>query len=462
MTEPLHLGPGRPLLAYLLAVGMTMILSAGRLPAQNTAIVIQQGSTVNVSGGYTLLKDVDLHCNGQWQSGGGVTLFTGANPTSAGGSGTIRLWAVEMAKSKTVLLTLNSGLQIGNALDFKRGLIDLNGQVLQLADTARLAGESDSGRITGLHGGKVVAAATNANRPNQLNVGNLGAMLTSPANLGILTVNRSPMPAAGAGIGIQRTYLIQPQNNTALDATLRFYYLDAELNGNDPAKLSLWKSTDGIAWALIGADTRDTTDHYVEKAGIADLSYWTLADLANPLPLKLVSFSAVCAGDYALIEWKTGGESQLNDFLVQRSTDGTTWSTLGGVDAQNAADGAAYSFKDGAPQPDCLYRLKIEDRDGNLTYSPVFHGGCSDIALPFLVYPNPAVSQAVAQISLRQAAKGKVQVLNISGGSVYEAEWNLQTGLNQWVIPVQGWAPGSYFLRLILADGIRTTQFIKL
>jgi hypothetical protein len=369
---------------------------------------------------------------------------------------------VEMAKSKTVLLTLNSGLQIGNALDFKRGLIDLNGQVLQLADTARLAGESDSGRITGLHGGKVVAAATNANRPNQLNVGNLGAMLTSPANLGILTVNRSPMPAAGAGIGIQRTYLIQPQNNTALDATLRFYYLDAELNGNDPAKLSLWKSTDGIAWALIGADTRDTTDHYVEKAGIADLSYWTLADLANPLPLKLVSFSAVCAGDYALIEWKTGGESQLNDFLVQRSTDGTTWSTLGGVDAQNAADGAAYSFKDGAPQPDCLYRLKIEDRDGNLTYSPVFHGGCSDIALPFLVYPNPAVSQAVAQISLRQAAKGKVQVLNISGGSVYEAEWNLQTGLNQWVIPVQGWAPGSYFLRLILADGIRTTQFIKL
>ena len=353
-------------------------------------------------------------------------------------------------------------MQIGNALNFKRGLIDLNGQTIQLTDTARLAGESDSGRITGLQGGKVVAAPTNANQPNQLNTGNLGAMLTSAANLGMLTVNRSSMPATGTGIGIQRTYLIQPQNNTALDATLRFYYLDAELNGADPTKLNLWKSTDGIAWALIGADIRDTTNHYVEKSGIADLSYWTLADLASALPLKLTSFSAVCAGSYALIEWKTGLESQLKDFLVQRSTDGNDWSTIGRMAAQNAANGAAYSFKDETPQLHAIYRLKMEDRDGTVTYSPLFRGGCSDIALPFLAYPNPAVSQVLARISLRQAAKGKLQVLNVSGASVYEAAWNLQPGVNQLIISVAGWAPGSYIMRLVLADGVQTTQFIKL
>lgn len=460
MTEPLRIGRTRLLLPCILAVGL--IIPAGNLRAQNTAIVVQPGSTVNITGGYTILKDADLHCNGQWNAGSGVTLITGGNNTSVGGSGTIRLWTAQMAKSQTAALTLNSGVRIANTLDFKRGLLDLNGQELQLTDTARVLEESDSGRIMGLHGGMVVASAAGVNAPNQLNIGNLGAVLTSSANLGGLTVNRSPLAVTSGAIGILRTYLIQPRNNTALDATLRFYYLPAELNGNDSKALNLWKSIDGIAWELVGADIRDTTEHYVEKTGISDLSYWTLSDIDNPLPVKLVSFSAVCAGDYALVEWKTGEESQLNNFVIQRSTDGTTWSTLGIVDAQNAADGAFYSFKDVSPQANCYYRLVIADRDGKLTYSPVFSGGCSDIALPFLVYPNPAVSQAVAQISLRQGGTGKVQVLSLSGQSVYEAEWHLQAGLNQLVIPVSGWPSGSYILRLVLPGGVQTTQFVKL
>jgi hypothetical protein len=460
MTEPLLTGPPRLLLPYVLAVGM--ILIAGSLRAQNTAIVVQDGSTVTVTGGYTLLNNVDLHCNGQWQSSAGTTVFTGGNSTTAGGSGTIRLWTAEIAKTQPATLTLQSGLQIGNALDFQRGLIDLNGQELLLDSTAQLNGENDQSRITGLNGGKAVASASGVNAPNQLNVGNLGAMLTSPVNLGNLTVSRSQMPLLTGGQGIQRTYFIQPQNNTAIDATLRFYYLDAELNNTDPTRLNLWKSTDGIAWTLIGADTRDTTSHYVEKAGIADLSYWTLADITNPLPLVLISFSAICADNYALIQWKTGVESQLNDFIVQRSPDGQNWSTLGSVDALNAADGASYSFKDVTPQEDCFYRLEIVNQDGSVSYSPVFHGGCSDIALPFLVYPNPAVSQTVVQVSLRQAVTGKLQVLSTSGQTVYEAVWNLQAGLNQLVVPLSGWASGSYILRLVLPTGIQQTNLIKL
>ncbi|HEY5367688.1 MAG TPA: T9SS type A sorting domain-containing protein [Hanamia sp.] len=452
--------PGRHLLRYALAI--QMIILAGNLSAQNTTIMVQEGNIVNVTGGFTVLDDVDLHCNGQWKSSGGVTSFTGDHNTSVGGSGTIRFWTSEIAKSQTTTLTLNGGLIIGNALDFKGGLIDLNGQELQLADTARLLEENDLSRIMGFHGGTVVASATSVNAPSQFNAGNVGAMLTSSVNLGNLTVIRSPMPVMSGGTGIQRNYLIQPQNNTALNATLRFYYLDAELNGNDATALNLWKSTDGITWTFIGADTRDTSEHYVEKSGITDLSYWTLADIDNPLPLTLISFSAVCVSNYTLIEWKTGVESMLKDFLVQRSMNGTDWSTLGTVGALNAASGAQYSFKDAAPQANCFYRLRIEDQDGKVTYSPVFRGGCSDITLPFLVYPNPVVSQAVAKISLRQAATGKVQVLSISGQSLYEAEWRLQAGLNELAIPVSGWPSGSYLVRLVLSGGVQSTQFIKL
>jgi hypothetical protein len=55
-----------------------------------------------------------------------------------------------------------------------------------------------------------------------------------------------------------------------------------------------------------------------------------------------------------------------------------------------------------------------------------------------------------------------VQVLSISGRSVYEAEWNLQAGPNELVIPLSDLASGSYLVRLVLPDGIQTTQLVKL
>lgn len=438
-----------------------MALPTIPLHAQNTQLTIQTTGKWTVAGGFIILKDVNLNCNGQWQSNTGTALFSGNNNSSAGGTGTIRLSTMEVAKSQPVTLTLNGPLQITNAIQFNKGLIDLNGQQLQLADNAKLIGESDQSRITSPAGGKIVASAANVNAPNQLNLGNLGAMLTSPANLGTLTVTRSQLPALTGGPGIQRTYLIQPQNNTALDATLRFYYLDAELNGNDPGTLNLWKSTDGIAWALIGSDTRDATNHYVEKTGIADFSYWTLAGVINPLPLKLTSFSATCKDNTAIIAWTTGSESQLNEFVIHCSIDGTNWTQIGSVPAQNAPNGANYSFTDATPQPGSLYRLEILDQDASSTYSPIFHGGCSEIALPLGVYPNPATGQATVQISLRQATTGKLQVLTIAGQIIYETQWNLQPGLNQWLIPLSGWASGSYLLRLVLPDGTHSTLLIK-
>src|SRR5216684_2662093 len=157
---------------------------------------------------------------------------------------------------------------------------------------------------------------------------------------GIRDVAVTGVQTCALPICIQRTFLIQPQNNTALNATLRFYYLDAELNGDNASTLSLWKSSDGITWMQIGADTRNAVSKYVEKAGIADFSYWTLTDLINPLPLTLLSFRTTCEDGYAMLYWQTGVEGGLEYFLVQRSADGLAWTDIGRMAASNNPGGS--------------------------------------------------------------------------------------------------------------------------
>lgn len=422
--------------------------------AQNSALVIRAGTAVSVAGNALVLSNLDLYCNGALYAKQGAVWLTGSNNTSYNGTGITVIQNLELNSGPGSVLSLNNGLEITGFLTFQQGLIDLHSHQLQLKGGATLQNESETSRITGVNGGSVTAFASAVNAPNQLNIGNLGAMLTSSANLGTVSIMRVHLPVTNSGNpamhGIERAYLIQPTNDLALNATLRFYYLDAELDGNNSSTLSLWRSNDGVNWAQVGFDSRNSTQKYVEKQGISKLSWWTLSSAANPLPLAQTTFKVTCDGPVALVQWQTGEESNLDYFLVQRSSNGEEWSTLNTVAATNNPVGSSYVFKDNQPAGTSYYRVGIADLGGTIGYSPAFSGGCSDIALPLMIYPNPAASLAVAQVSVRQAVTGTLVVMDINGQRVYQTPWNLQPGINQLDIPVYGLAAGNYIVRLFL------------
>lgn len=433
--------------------------------AQNTRLNVLAGTTLTVTANNLVLNNTDFQCDGIFDGSNAELLVTGSNNTTFSGAGTPLIKVLNLNTSAATTLTLQNTIQISNVLNFQNGLIDLNNHQVQLISGAVLQSESEASRIEGPLGGSVTASAAGVNNPVLLNIGNLGAALTTGANLGNLTVSRSGKPATNPGNsslhGIQRTYLIQPQNNTALNATLRFYYLNAELGGDDPNTLSLWKSADGITWTQVGFDTRNTIGKYVEKTGIADLSYWTLSDLVNPLPLTLLSFRVICQNGYAVIQWQTGTEVSMDHFEMETSADGNTWIELSKIAAADDPNGSSYSFRDQHSQINSLYRLKMVDRSGSFSYSPVFRGGCSDITIPFMVYPNPSPGNAVAQLSVREASPAIIQVWNTSGQLLYSGQWNLQPGMNQIVLPVSGLAAGFYVVKLLLHDTVLETGLIR-
>jgi hypothetical protein len=148
--------------------------------------------------------------------------------------------------------------------------------------------------------------------------------------------------------------------------------------------------------------------------------------------------------------------------VIERSPDAVNWSDLGEIAASNDANGAAYTYKDPSPLPAAYYRLKIIGQSGSISYSPVFRGGCSDIALPFIVYPNSSQGAAIAQISVREATTASLQMVDMSGQVIYVTDWILQPGINQYLLPLSGLASSTYIVKLSLNGKVLQTKLIKL
>ena len=113
------------------------------------------------------------------------------------------------------------------------------------------------------------------------NVAGFGAVITTSQNLGTTVLSRTHIPTGFNSKSILRQFHINPTNNTGLNATLVFKYLDAELNSNTEANLKAYRSTNqGTNWGYYGGIV-NTTDNLLTLTGLNSFSSWTLA--SSPL-----------------------------------------------------------------------------------------------------------------------------------------------------------------------------------
>jgi hypothetical protein len=449
-------------ITILVVMQLIAIAADAQLYVQNGAILGTTGKAI------VTLQNTDLQNNGTIsQAATGKFVFTGTSNNNITGSSTTAFDTLEIAKTGSGKLSLSQNATVKTAVQFSVGLIDLNNKQLQLQPNAFLKDESETSRITGTGGGMVIANASAVNAPAAYNLANLGASITSTQNLGTLQISRShnavTSPGNASFTGIQRNYIITPENDAGLNATLRFYYFDAELNGKNENTLTLWKSNDGISWSRVGADTRNTTSNYVEKNSIASFSTWALTDALNPLPITLSSYAAACNNNIVNIKWISGVEENGGRFEVEKSIDdGAIFTTIGTV-ATIGNGSNTYSFIDAAATTGkVFYRIKLITQSGSYNYSPIFSGSCNDITMPFSIYPNPAAANTAIHIGVRQATKAIVMVYNVTGQQLLQWKTELNIGMN--VIPVNSntLPAGNYFIQMLLSDGtILKGNFVK-
>jgi hypothetical protein len=427
-------------------------LSAALCRAQ---LLIQSGAGFYPTGSVNIvLQDMDMINNGSITAtlGNETFVFSGNSSNSISGTAHTVFKNLKINKTAGQTLTLNRNVQIGNAVMMVSGNIDIGVYILGLAEGAALSGESDVSKIMSSSPSGYLYYNSVLNAPNNQEPGKLGLVITSQANIGSTTIRRHHIaqPIGSGQSSISRYYEVFPTNNSGLNATLKFKYLDSELNGLNESTLTLWKQEGASAYTDQGAESRDVNTNFVQKSGINSFSNWTLATSSGPLPVRLITFTAKSMEKNSIqLDWETEMESNFKEFEIQRSSDPKTdFLRLSSVGSHSGKSGkGTYYFLDDTPQPGLLYyyRLKMIDIDESYAYSKIVTG-IAQGQDPVNVFPNPATTWI--QIHAKDPVE-RIELLTISGRTLLDQEAN-PIG-NKLDLPQL--APGNYLLRVLLKNG---------
>jgi hypothetical protein len=233
-----------------------------------------------------------------------------------------------------------------------------------------------------------------------------------------VTLEGSPYSAtSGAGAGAEGTFVMARYWNvtTTVQPTtpvnLRFFYAAADKSAADAAALAFQSANTGSAlepptWfktvnsafvpnatstnaigvnnaiPLTNTNTTNATINgvlYAQFNGITSFSGGGYAaGVGNNvvLPVNVASIKASITGATNTITWTTATESDNNKFVIERSTNGSTYASIGEVATKailgNSNTALNYSFVDANPaQGKQFYRLQMVSNTGVKTFSQI-------------------------------------------------------------------------------------------
>lgn len=172
-----------------------------------------------------------------------------------------------------------------------------------------------------------------------------------------------------------------------------------------------------------------------------------------PLPVSFVGFGAKKTEAGIKLIWNVAGERDVQTYIVERSTTGTNFITLGEVAATNST---AYSFIDNNPVSGVtFYRIKEVDIDGKFKYSTIVRLSL-DKNISLRAYPSPAKDQVTIEHAVTN--QGTLSITTTDGRLVKQID--IKAELNQTVINISNLKAGLYIVRFVNTNG--QTESVKL
>lgn len=174
----------------------------------------------------------------------------------------------------------------------------------------------------------------------------------------------------------------------------------------------------------------------------------TLGASGIPTPVRFTKFNAQCGSDGTSITWSTATESNNSRFDVQKSTDASSWTSIGSIAAASANSNTArsYRFTDKAGGT-ALYRIKQVDVDGAVAYTDIVRTNCSSKAFFVSLYPVPAKDKLTLVIGSDKALRTTLHVLDNYGRVVMKVPVAVNKGINNFTVNIGHLTQGQYYIR---------------
>ena len=182
--------------------------------------------------------------------------------------------------------------------------------------------------------------------------------------------------------------------------------------------------------------------------------------------LQLLSFTGEKTVKGAQVAWATRNEENYTHFTVERSTNGgSTFEVIGGIPPTGAG---RYDLLDKAPARTAnMYRLKMEDINGTITYSNVvtlmYTTTNTPVENPISLYPNP--TQSTINLTINPVFASYTSTATITSDSFSTSEngltYNIKivnssglvvktetTKSKDWHADVKNLLPGTYVMQV--------------
>jgi Domain of unknown function (DUF4082) len=183
---------------------------------------------------------------------------------------------------------------------------------------------------------------------------------------------------------------------------------------------------------------------------------------STPLPVVLVQFLATRNDDGSVrISWSTSQEENSNYYDVERSSDQSTWSSIGTVKAKGFSSITSnYFLNDMSPIDGTgYYRLKMVDLDGKFTYSKAIPVTTDNSSQALVIYSNPFSDQIRLKINVSGPQNLILTVTDMLGKTYITQSYQAQSGDNFVNLQPSIASSGMYILHI---QGVSYNQTVKL
>src|SRR5690606_32780032 len=188
------------------------------------------------------------------------------------------------------------------------------------------------------------------------------------------------------------------------------------------------------------------------------------SSLLNPLPVLFGNIKAYEKQAGIQVDWTVYQEDRVDGYDVERSANGTGFTKIGTITAQNSPNETQYQFFDAQPLAGVnFYRIVSKDLDGKLGYSNIVKVNLDKSVKDIVLYPNPVRGQHVSFQS-SDLARGSYTVRIVTtGGVVLRSQQFMHTGgaLNQTIQLPASIPAGMYAMQVELAgERLFTKSFV--
>ncbi len=265
----------------------------------------------------------------------------------------------------------------------------------------------------------------------------------------------------GQGVNDFAMLLLRYNDDGSLDNTFNGTgksTIDPTVNGDFVYGMSL------VGYRIYLTGTANVTDNSTPPAN-KDFFVAAVENNAYALPLVLSSFYAQKQTSKVVLQWQTTSEEGVKQFVIERSTDGKTFKTIGTVAATgNSSLTQKYSFADQSPFMSAgnYYRLLMQDMDGNYTYSKIliikFDG---QLTTSLSVFPNPTKDLLHVQLPDGMNGTVRLQVIDLNGRIVRSGNLASDGHALNTTVDISTLVNGVYVLKAQAGDVTVTSRFIK-